>query len=203
MKTKTTQTLLAAIVLSPGLLTMSPEAGAALLNSAQYQVLLSRVQSPNTPSAYVPGASATQQSISYAPYPNTPVPVQVSGSANTGTNADGYGYASGHGFARAEAGVLAASAFAEGQAVANATTNVGASATVSAVARFTDLATFTPVGQPYQNLLVVSGSLLLTGDMYGYSYNSGYYDRVKVGGTGLNPLSAYAEWTGESTGQQK
>lgn len=196
MKTKTTQTQLAVAILSAGLLAMSPEAGAQLQNRATYSVTLSGVQSPNTSAAYFPGASGDQASYSYSPYLTPPVPVGVAGSANTGTNANGLGYAVGHGFARAEAGVLKASALAEAQAVPNPTTNVGASAVVSAQAKFTDLATFTSTGH-YQNLLIVSGNLLLTGDMYG-----GGYAQVKVGGTGLNPQSAYAEWRGWGNQQQ-
>ncbi len=188
------------VVLSIGLLAMSTEAGARPANTATYQVLLSEVQAPNTPATLYLGASDTQSSSPYTwDIPNTPVPVQVAGSANTGTNQNGYGYAVGHGFASAQAGVLRASALAEAQAVANPTTNVGAGAVVTADARFTDTAVFNPVaGQnPWQNLLIVSGNLLLTGNMYGS------YAEVKVGGTGLNSQSANAQWSGNSSGVQK
>ena len=193
MKTKTMQTLLVAVALSPCLLAMSPEAGAAIWNEASYWVQLYGVQAPNTGQVSIPGASETQQSSS--------VPVQVAGSAGTGPNYNGYGAADGYGFARAEAGVLGASAFANAYATAQPGTNVGARAGVSALATFTDSATFTPVVPTYQNLLIVSGSLLLTGDIYGDA-------QVRVGGKGLNPQSVSAEWTGDtwpnqSIGRQK
>jgi hypothetical protein len=200
MNTKNMQILLVAVALNVSLLAMSTEAGAALENYATYQVLLSGVQAPNTPATVYLGASDTQRSAPYAwEIPNTPVPVQVAGSANTGTNQNGYGYAVGHGFASAEAGVLRASALAEAQAVTSPTTNVGAGAVVTALARYTDMAVFNPLaGQnPWQNLLIVSGNLLLTGNMYGS------YAEVKVGGTGLNPQSSSAYWTGDSSGIQK
>ena len=193
---KTTQTLLSVVALCTGLLAISTEAGAALENHAEYSIRLQAVQASGAGSTTYPGSSDSQSSYSYAPYSSLPVPIQVAGSANTGTNQNGLGYAVGHGYARAEAGILKASALAEAQAVSNPTTNVGAGVVVSSLAKFTDLVTFGTVGSVPYNALIVSGNLLLTGNM------SGSYARVKVGGTGLNPQRAYAEWTGESGGQQ-
>lgn len=193
---KTTQTLLSVVALCTGLLAISTEAGAALENHAEYSVRLQAVQASGAGSTTYPGSSDSQSSYSYAPYSSLPVPVQVAGSANTGTNQNGLGYAVGHGYARAEAGVLKAYALAEAQAVSNPTTNVGAGVVVSALAKFTDLVTFGSAGSVPYNALIVSGNLLLTGNM------SGSYARVKVGGTGLNPQRTYAEWIGEIGRQQ-
>jgi hypothetical protein len=87
----------------------------------------------------------------------------------------------------------------EAQAVAQPDTNVGAGAVVDSIASYIDLNTFTSVTPTYQNLLIVSGNLLLSGDM---NVLNGYA-QVNVGGTGLNPQSSAAEWIGDSNGRVK
>lgn len=190
-----------AVAFNIGLLAMSAGASAAPQNYAVYSVALQAVQAPNTAPAYAPGANGSQQS---APYPasaaNPPVPVQVGGGADTGPNHNGYGYANGSAFARAEAGALKAAAHAEAQAVAQPATNVGASVNVRAVAEFVDRVTFTAAAGQYlpQNVLLVSGNLLLEGSMS----TVGGYGKVSVGGTGVGYNSS-SEWWGETSGMTK
>jgi hypothetical protein len=193
------RTLFNASALQLGLLTFAVPAIAAPFNQATYSVGLAAVQAPNTPAATTPGATGSQLSQITASTP-TPIAVQVTGSADTGPNQNGYGYANGHAYARAEAGILKASAQAEAQAVAQPSTNVGASARAHAVAKFADSATFTASGStPYQNVLIISGNLILDGFM---SATNGFGE-VKVGGTGLNTQAAFGEWSGDSNGRQK
>jgi hypothetical protein len=197
--TKTTPTLLGAIVLGLGQLLMTPVAHSAQLqNYASYQVLLSHVESANSAATVYQAAADTQ--ASYTDSPSLPVPVHVIGGADTGVNMDGLGYANGLGFASAEAGILKAYSIAEAQATAQPASNVGAGATVTSLAEYTDLATFTSSTSTYQNLLIITGELLLSGDMYKLG---GGFGEVKVGGTGLNPLSTSAEWVGDSNGRIK
>lgn len=194
------RTLFNAGALPLGLLIFAAPAIAVPLNQATHSVSLTAVQAPNTPDATMPGSSGSQLSQQNSATPLPPSAVQTSGSADTGPNHNGYGYSNGHAFARAEAGVLKASAQAEAQAVAQPSTNVGAGARAHAVAKFYDSVTFTAGGStPYQNVLIISGNLLLDGSMSA----TNAYGEVKVGGTGLNPQSVFAEWIGDSNGRQK
>ncbi|WP_374590808.1 PEP-CTERM sorting domain-containing protein [Aquabacterium sp.] len=186
-------------VLSIGGLAAIPAlASATPHNFASYGVSLKAVTAPNQGAVTVPGASDLQSSYQYSGSTTLPSPVQVAGGANTGTNHDGYGFASGFGFSRAEAGVLKVSAGTEAQAVAQPGTNVGASASAIATAEFEDLATFTTSQSVYQNMLIISGTLKLTGNITGTGYAE-----IHVGGTGLNPRSSAAEWIGDSNGTVK
>jgi hypothetical protein len=126
--------------------------------------------------------------------------VQVSGGVDNGPNYQGLGGASGFAFASAEAGVLRAYSRADAQAVAQPATNVGATAASDALAEFRDSVVFTANQSVYQNLLVVSGTLLLDGYMFGVGPGTA---EVHVGGTGLNSQNTAAEWIGDIIGRQK
>jgi hypothetical protein len=167
-------------------------------NYASYGVGLKAVISPNTGAVTVPGASQLETSYQYNGTTTVPLAVQVAGGANTGTNHNGYGYASGFGFARAEAGVLKVAAGTEAQVVAQPGTNVGASATAISTAEFEDLATFNSSSSVYQNILIISGTLKLSGNITGTGYAE-----IHVGGTGLNPFNSASEWIGDSNGMIK
>lgn len=190
--------LFARVVSVGGLAAMPALAMAVPHNYASYGVGLKAVTAPNQGAVTVPGTSDLQASYQYMGTTTVPTAVQVAGGANTGTNHNGYGYASGFGFARAEAGVLKVAAGTEAQAVAQPGTNVGASATAISTAEFEDLATFTTNQAVYQNMLIISGTLKLSGNMTGTGYAE-----IHVGGTGLNPRNAASEWIGDSTGTVK
>lgn len=181
-----------------GLAAIPALASAVPHNYASYGVALKAVTAPNQGAVTIPGASDLQSSYQYYGSTTLPSPVQVAGGANTGTNSNGFGYASGFGFSRAEAGVLKVAAGTEAQAVAQPGTNVGASASAISTAEFEDLATFTTNQSVYQNMLIISGTLKLTGNITG----SGYAE-IHVGGTGLNPRNSAAEWIGDSNGTVK
>ena len=157
---------------------------------AEYSVRVSAVTTFGEPMGVV--ASASDEQDSFLAQPATS---QVGGQADYGT-ISGFGYANGHAMAKAESGVLRAFASAESQAEARPDSNVGSGAVSTALAEFADELTFTPAHSVYQDLLIINGELILTGDLYG----SGYL-LVAVGGTGLAQSTA-AEWIGEM-GQQK
>ena len=188
------------IIACVSLMALPSVASATTYNEAVYSVSVNAVQAPNTFVSNVAHIGDSQQSYPYPEsYLNPPVPVEVHGSANTGPNYSGLGYANGIAFARAEAGVLKASTIAEAQATAQPSTNVGASVSVSSLADFYDRVTFTSTQVPSQSTLFISGGLLLDGPMY--SYGTGYGE-VSVGGTGVSNSSSIPYWRGTSSGLQ-
>lgn len=158
---------------------------------AEYTVTVHAVPAPGQPQTQV--ARVHDQQRSFDPLLPT---MTAFGQADSGTT-NTLGFAIGHALAVGAPGVLRASALVESQAVAQPNTAVGAGVVATAIAQFSDSVVFSAAAPVYQNLLIISGQLVLTGNMYG----SGYVN-AKVGGTGLNPQQPYAEWIGE-IGRQK
>jgi hypothetical protein len=170
-------------LISPVAATATPE------NYAQSSVRVYAVTALNQPQALV--ASPSQQERWIAPSLTT---ASTSVQADSGlTNT--LGFAAGSAFAVGAPGILRASAFTESQAVSQPNTSVGAGAVAEALAAFTDSIILTTSPPVYQNLLIASGFLVLTGNL-----TSG--GDVRVGGTGLNPQQANGEWSARP-GQQK
>ena len=167
---------------------------AAVRTRAEYDVSLSAVTSPNSPQVSVPGSSDSQ-----TVYDPQPPPIALFGFAEH-LNV-GYGFATGTALVHAEPGILRVEGFTEAQAVARPDTNVGAGAVVTAYADFIDALTFIPAHPVYDDLLIINGELILTGDMSTAGSGGGFV-QVAVGGTGLSPTSAQAEWIGELTRQK-
>lgn len=178
----------AVLALLLGLLSAGP-ALADPFTRARYEVLLSAVQSPNSPATNAGGSNDVQAS-----YDPQPAKVDVYGIAEYQNV--GYGYANGSARAVASPGVLRASVRSEAQAVARPDSNVGAGVTATASAEFTDELFFRPSRLVSSNLLIVKGVLRLTGDM-GSVGSGGGSTRVSVSGTGIHPQQAAAEWWGE------
>jgi hypothetical protein len=173
------------------LLTSPIAAMATPENYAESSVRVYAVTTPNQPQAIV--ANENQKFRWIAPNLMTATAHSQANSGVTNT----LGFAAGSALAVGAPGVLRASAFAESQAVAQPNTPVGASVVSQALAEFTDSIILTTSPPVYQNLLIVTGNLVLTGNIYG----SGSAN-VRAGGTGLNPQQARGEWFGEP-GRQK
>lgn len=169
-------------------------AQAAPRTRVEYQVSLSAVTSPNSAEVMVPGADDVR-----TVYDPQPPPIALYGFAEH-MNV-GYGFATGTAMVRAEPGILRVEGSTEAQAVARPDTNVGAGAVVTAYADFIDALTFIPVHSVYDDLLIINGELILTGDMRSAGSGGGYV-MAAVGGTGLSPTSTQAEWIGEMTRQK-
>jgi hypothetical protein len=167
---------------------------AAVRTRAEYNVSLSAVTSPNSSQVTVPGASDSQ-----TVYDPQPPPIALHGFAEHFNV--GYGFATGNATLRAAPGILGVEGSTEAQAVARPDTNVGAGAVVTAYTDFIDALTFIPAHSVYDDLLIINGELILTGDMSTAGVNGGYV-MAAVGGTGLSPTSTQAEWIGELTRQK-
>lgn len=166
----------------------------AVRTRAEYTVSLSAVTSPNTSQVIVPGASDSQ-----TVYDAQPPPIELHGFAEHFNV--GYGFATGNATLRAEPGILRVEGSTEAQAVARPDTNVGAGAVATAYTDFIDALTFLPAHSVYDDLLIINGELILTGDM-STAGSSGGYVMAAVGGTGLSPTSTQAEWIGELSRQK-
>jgi hypothetical protein len=170
------------------LLAIPVAATASPFTHAEYTVAVSAVATFNQPSGPVASASDQQESLLAQPATS-----QVSGQALYGSV--DFGYGNGHASAIAKAGELRAFASAESQAVARPDSNVGSGVVSTALAEFADELTFTPAHSVYQDLLIINGELILTGDMNRVGPGSSYL-LVAAGGTGLAQSTA-AEWIGE------
>lgn len=178
--------LAAALLLtSPGLATATPQ------NFAETTVRVFAVTTPNQPQGIVANVHRVERWIA----PNLATATAHSQGDSGVTNT--LGFAAGSALAVGAPGVLRASAFAESQAVAQPNTSVGAGVVSEALAEFTDSIILTTNPPVYQNLLIASGHLVLTGNIYG----SGVAN-VRVGGTGLNPQQSRGEWFGEPNRQK-
>jgi hypothetical protein len=160
-------------------------------NFAESSVRVYAVTTPNQPQGIVANDNHRERWI--APNLMTATAHSQADSGVTGT----LGFAAGSALAVGGPGVLRASAFAESQAVAQPNTPVGAGVVSEALAEFTDSIILTTNPPVYQNLLIATGNLVLTGNIVG----SGAAN-VRVGGTGLNPQQASGQWFGEP-GRQK